>query len=159
MKITVDIVETLSRGITVDADTVAEALETVERGYKAEEYVLDYKDLCSTDFFIATDCAAKTVTHDKGMNPQSLVLIKDGNEAETRDGRQLQAAHAAYIDGYITATGEISRFIHRLWKIDKRTASTVYHAVKQLSEQQDASYKAMCDRLNDKASWDEDTEP
>lgn len=100
------------------------------------------------------------VTLDKGMNPRCLVLIRSGNEADTRDGRMAQANHAAYIDGYTTATGELNRFITRLWQTDKATASTVYHALEALRKQQDESYSVMIDRLNNKETWDkEEDEP
>ena len=97
-----------------------------------------------------------TITLDKGMNPNCLVLIKSGNEAQTHDGRQIQLAHAAYIDGYTSATGEISKFISYLYQTDKATASLVHEALKPLCELQNQSYTTMCDRLNDRAGWDKD---
>ena len=99
-----------------------------------------------------------TITLDKGMNPNSLVLIKSTNEAQTHDGRQMQLAHAAYIDGYTSATGEISKFISYLYQTDKAAASVVHEALKPLCELQEQSYTTMCDRLNDMVSWDTEGE-
>lgn len=98
------------------------------------------------------------VTLDKGVNPTCLVLIKAGNEAQTKDGRMMQVNHAAYIDGYETAKGELSRFITHLWQTDKATASTVYHALEAFLREQDKSYSTMVDRLNDAETWDEEAE-
>jgi hypothetical protein len=95
------------------------------------------------------------VTLDKGIETRCLILIKDDNIAETREGRQAQVVHAAYIDGYITATGELSRFITKLYETDRNTASIVYNAFQSLRDNQNASYNTMCRRLNDKESWDE----
>jgi len=99
---------------------------------------------------------AFNITLDKGVNAKCLVLIKSGHEAQTSEGRQIQSAQAAYIDGYTSATGELSRFISYLYKTDKAKAAIVHEALKPLSELQDQSYNVMCDRLNDKDSWDGD---
>lgn len=156
MKCTVDITETLSRGIPVEADSKEEALVIVERSYKNSEHVLDETDFCGVEFSIAEDTPPIAVTLDKGIDPRCLVLIKTGNEADTRDGRQMQMAQAAYIDGYITATGEFSRFITSLYKSDSKTAAIVFSAMQPLRESQNASYNTMCGRLNDKKTWDGD---
>lgn len=94
------------------------------------------------------------ITLDKGMNPACLLLIKNGNEAQTNDGRLVQTVHAAFIDGYTSATGELSRFISYLYQTDKATAAIVHKALKPLIELQNQSYNAMCDGLNDTAVWD-----
>jgi hypothetical protein len=153
MKVTVDITETLSRGISVEAASREEALDAVERAYKNSEYVLDETDFCGVTFSIEEDTHTP-VTLDKGIDPRCLVLIKSGNEAITSEGRQLQAAQASYIDGYTAATGELSRFIGKLYNTDAKTAEIVNNVLQQLRESQNASYHTMCGRLNDKKTWD-----
>lgn len=102
----------------------------------------------------ASNPVPKVVTPDKGINPRCTVLIKDGNEAQTKEGRMMQVNHAAYIDGYTSATGELSRYITKLWTIDKAVASTVHGALNALRNQQNESYSTMVERLNDANSWD-----
>jgi len=106
------------------------------------------------EFLLGSNNKAFAITLDKGVNAKCLVLIKTGNEAVTSEGRQIQSAHAAFIDGYTSATGELSRFITHLYKTDKATAAIVHTALKPLCELQDKSYTVMCDRLNDRDSWD-----
>lgn len=51
----VTITETLTRDIIQVADTAQEAQDIVKKGYKMEDYVLDYQDLKSVDFTAKED--------------------------------------------------------------------------------------------------------
>lgn len=48
----VTITEVLRRTIEVEAETSDDAIDMVEEGYRAEEYVLDYSDFVNVEFKI-----------------------------------------------------------------------------------------------------------
>ena len=50
----VTITEILRRTIEVEAETSDDAIDMVEDGYRAEEYVLDYSDFVNVEFKIET---------------------------------------------------------------------------------------------------------
>lgn len=51
-KFSIEIVETLSKIVPIEAKNVNEALIIAERMYQEEEIVLDYNDLVDTEFNI-----------------------------------------------------------------------------------------------------------
>lgn len=46
----IEIIETLSKIVTVEAENLSEALENVKDRYYAEEWVLDSEDYLATEF-------------------------------------------------------------------------------------------------------------
>lgn len=52
MKIGVRITETLRRAVTVDGESIDEAIDKVKQMYNNEEIVLDEEDYVDTDFDI-----------------------------------------------------------------------------------------------------------
>ena len=46
----IEIIETLSRIIEVEAESVADAIDEIEDRYYAEDIVLDSDDYCGTEF-------------------------------------------------------------------------------------------------------------
>lgn len=78
-----------------------------------------------------------------------FVLIKEGAEAKTENGRKLQVLDAAYLDGYLTASARISKFITNLYRKKEPHASQLHANLKPLLSQLSADYDQMCKRLNE----------
>jgi hypothetical protein len=80
------------------------------------------------------------------MNCPVTLLCK--NPAEDKEKRMEQAFMCAVIDGYTDATAELSKFICKLYREKNENASIVYETLKQLVDQQNKHYDALCDELN-----------
>jgi predicted GTPase len=59
MEWNIEVEETLCRKVTVEAETLAEALEKVNREYKAERVVLDWSDFICVEIKPAANGSSK----------------------------------------------------------------------------------------------------
>ena len=84
----------------------------------------------------------------KVPNHAVLLLIKDENLAKTDAGKYTQKCYAAFVDGYETAVGELSRFITDLYRNKDENSYAVHSALNPLRKKQDESFSKMCDFLN-----------
>lgn len=85
------------------------------------------------------------------MNPGVLVLITEDGTAKTENGRRMQILDAAYLDGYLTASARLTKFITRLFREKNPDASAIYNYLKPLISQLDTDYYQLCRQLNEKA--------
>lgn len=86
-------------------------------------------------------------------DPQSALLIMEENFAKTDTGILLQKVDLAYMDGILTASGMLNKFIRKLYMDKSNDASIVYKALRPLIEKYDTVYDGLCNRLN---TWDYD---
>lgn len=86
-----------------------------------------------------------------GLDPGVLVLITEDGAAKTENGQRLQLLEAAYLDGYLTASARLTKFITRLFRERNPDASAIYNCLKPLISQLDTDYNQMCRQLNEKA--------
>ena len=56
MKVIMEVIETLSRSVEVEAVSAEDALDIIEQRYRAEEIVLDSGDFRGVNFIAKTDC-------------------------------------------------------------------------------------------------------
>lgn len=80
------------------------------------------------------------------------------NPSQDKEKRTEQALICAAIDGYTDATGELSRFITKLYQSKDPNATLVYQTLKPLVARQNHHYNALCAELNDQPwePWKED---
>lgn len=81
------------------------------------------------------------------MNYPVTLLCR--NPGTTPEKRMEQALMCAAIDGYTDATGELSRFITKLYREKDPLAATVHKALNPLIEQQTQHYSRLVAELND----------
>lgn len=86
------------------------------------------------------------------LNPNVFLIIKDANAAKTEEGKHIQQLNAAFIDGYLTAQAEITRFI---WKMHRSKDKDMQNKVHMLSEilepliqKQHDHYFKLCEFVN-----------
>ena len=82
------------------------------------------------------------------LDPNVFLLIKEQNQAKTETGKNIQLLEAAYIDGYITAQGELDKFIAQLYKSKDVNASLIYNTLQLFRKQQNKRYNEMCEYIN-----------
>lgn len=82
------------------------------------------------------------------LDPDVFVLIKSQNEAKSDQGKAIQRLSAAFVDGYLSAQGELSRFITKLYRDKHQAAHEVYTALRPLLDRQNANYDILCADLN-----------
>lgn len=93
------------------------------------------------------------------LNPNVFLLIKEANTAKTEDGKRMQQLNAAFIDGYLTAHAEITRFI---WKMHRSKDKEIQNTVRVLSEileplilKQNDHYFKLCEFVNRSEFFDQ----
>lgn len=86
-----------------------------------------------------------------GLDPGVLVLITEDGAAKTENGRRMQLLEAAYLDGYLTASARLTKFITRLFREKNPDASAIYNCLKPIISQFDTGYCQLCRQLNEKA--------
>lgn len=89
------------------------------------------------------------------LNPDVFILIKTSNEAKTESGKKAQLLSAAFVDGYLSAYGELSRFITKLYRDKRPGAHEVYTALRPLLDRQNSSYDELCSDLNKPELFDD----
>lgn len=94
------------------------------------------------------------------FDPRAILLVRESDRVKTSTGKFLQKMDVAFIDGFLSASGKISRYITSLYKTKNPTARIVYNELKPLNRQLNGDYNSMCLRLNqeDYDSFDVDGE-
>lgn len=91
-------------------------------------------------------------------DPRACVLFMEQNTAQSETGKALQNKYAAYIDGYLTAAAELSRFLYSLKKAgnaeDGKLALELGHGLDTLRHRQYENYDRLCDHLNTPERFD-----
>ncbi len=86
------------------------------------------------------------------LNPNVFLIIKDANTAKTEEGKHMQQLNAAFIDGYLTAQAEITRFIWKMYrskdKDNQNKAHMLSAMLKPLIQQQHDHYFKLCEFVN-----------
>ena len=92
-------------------------------------------------------------------DPRACVLIKDQNTAQSEAGKALQNEYAAYIDGYLTASAELGRFLYSLRKSgnaeDVKLALELGNGLSTFRQKQYENYDRLCDHLNTPERFEE----
>lgn len=93
------------------------------------------------------------------LNPDVLLIIKEANTAKTDNGKRMQQLTAAFIDGYLTAHAEITRFIWKMHRSkDKEIQKIVCllsKALKPLVCKQNDHYFKLCEFINQPGFFDQ----
>ena len=95
---------------------------------------------------------------DKGcpqLGTEGFDLICDDNQADTGDGKILQKLDAAFVNGYLAASAELSSFIGGLFRAHDPRAADVYTALRLLLDRQSDNYFVSCARINDRTLYEE----
>lgn len=86
------------------------------------------------------------------LNPDVFLLIKEANTAKTEAGKRMQQLNVAFIDGYLTAQAEITRFIWKMYrskdKDNQNKAHMLSAMLKPLIQQQNDHYFKLCEFVN-----------
>lgn len=88
------------------------------------------------------------------LDENAVLLIRDQNHAKTDSGRNKQLIFTAFIDGYLSASAELSKCITKLFKSKNKNVSLIYNELEPLINKQDENYKLMCDYLNKSEEFD-----
>lgn len=92
---------------------------------------------------------------------QAILLLREPNIADTEEGREMQRAYTAYIDGYLTASSKLDRFIRELCnskdEITREQGFTLYNLTEGLRKDYKDVYNVMVEFLNDKDNFVQDT--
>lgn len=93
------------------------------------------------------------------LNPNVFLLITEANTAKTEDGKRMQQLNAAFIDGYLTAQAEITRFMWKMYRSkDKETQNKVCmlsETLKPLIQKQHDHYSKLCEFINQPEFFDQ----
>lgn len=88
------------------------------------------------------------------FDTRAIALIHTDKVAKTEQGRVNQMCQCAMIDGYLTANGEVSRFISKLYREKNPNASIINAALQPLFAEQTKKYGKMTDELNNLAEME-----
>lgn len=93
------------------------------------------------------------------LNPNVFVLIKEASTAKTEEGKHMQQLNAAFIDGYLTAQAEITRFIRKMYrskdKDSQNKARMLSEMLEPLIQKQHDHYFKLCEFINQPDFFDQ----
>lgn len=91
-----------------------------------------------------------------GLDPNAFLLIREPYTAKSEVGKTAQRLSAAFVDGYLTAHAELSRYLTRLYRDKQPNAALIYHSLIPLLDQQNSTYYELCKTLNCPKLYDEE---
>lgn len=90
-----------------------------------------------------------------GLDPNAFLLIREPYTAKSEVGKTAQRLSAAFVDGYLTAHAELSRYLMRIYREKVADAATIHHTLIPLLDQQNFNYDKLCEDLNRPELYDE----
>lgn len=89
------------------------------------------------------------------FDPHALLLICEPNVATNEVGKASQRLSAAFVDGYLAAHAELTRYLMQMYREKQPDAALTHHRLRPLLDRQNSTYDKLCEDLNRPELYDE----
>lgn len=89
------------------------------------------------------------------FDPDALLLIREPNVAQSEVGRSAQQLSAAFVDGYLAAHAELTRYLMQMYREKQPNAALTHRRLSPLLDRQNSTYDELCKALNCPELYDE----